>query len=250
MTQHFLVIGAQRSGTTYLRTLLEAHPDVAMNQPERPEPKVFLSAELTGRGLDWYLSTYFAHVTTETVLGEKSTSYIECPEAADRAAEMLGPDTAVIVLLRDPVERAVSNWRFSSDNGYEQRPLEQALRENLRASRPWIPGVTSVSPYLYLERGRYATYLPPWTTAFPHGTHVLFLQDLLTDEQTLADVFTHLGVDAGFVPSCWGTPMNRSSEHAPELDPQLVDELRVYFAESDEQLTKLVGAPVPWPSRS
>jgi hypothetical protein len=249
VTQHFLVIGAQRSGTTYLRTLLEAHPDVAMNQPERPEPKVFMSAELTGRGLDWYRSTYFAHVTTETLLGEKSTSYIESPEAADRAAETFG-DAAVIVLLRDPVERAVSNWRFSSDNGYEERPLEAALRENLRASRPWIPGVTSVSPYLYLERGRYATYLPPWTTAFPDGVHVMFLQDLLTEKQTLADVYTHLGVDAGFVPSCWGTPINRSSEHAPELPPQLVDDLRAYFAASDEALAKLVGAPVPWPSQS
>lgn len=248
MTRHFLVIGAQRSGTTYLRTLLEAHPDVAMNQPERPEPKVFLSAELTERGVAWYRSTYFAHVTIETVLGEKSTSYLESAEAADRAAEMLGEDTAVIALLRDPVERAVSNWQFSSDNGFEQRPLEQALRENLRESRPWIPGATSVSPYLYLERGRYAAFLPPWTRAFPHGVHVLFLRDLLTDEQSLAYVYTHVGVDAAFVPSGWGTPINRSSEHAPEVDPRLVDELRAYFAGSDEELKKLVGRPLPWPS--
>jgi Sulfotransferase domain len=248
VTRHFLVIGAQRSGTTYLRTLLEAHPDVAMNRPPRPEPKVFLSAELTGRGLGWYRSTYFAHVTNETLLGEKSTSYIECAEAADRAVEMLG-DAAIVVLLRDPVERAVSNWQFSTENGYERRPLEEALRANLLASHPWTPGETSVSPYLYLERGRYVTYLPPWTTAFPDGVRVLFLHDLLTQKQTLADVYAHLGVDAEFVPDCWGAPINQSSEPAPELAPGLEDELRAYFAVSDEALARLLGEPVPWPSQ-
>ena len=46
-SRHLLVIGAQRSGTTYLHSMLEAHPDVAMAQPPRPEPKVFCSDEAT-----------------------------------------------------------------------------------------------------------------------------------------------------------------------------------------------------------
>jgi Sulfotransferase domain len=247
VTRHFLIIGAQRSGTTYLRTLLDAHPDIAMNQPASPEPKVFMSEVLAGRGLDWYRSTYFAHVTTETMLGDKSTSYIESADAATRAAAMLG-EAIIIVLLRDPVDRAVSNWRFSTDNGYENRPLEEALRDNLRESRPWTAGDTSVSPYLYLERGRYAAYLPAWLAAFSGNVQVLFLQDLLMRPRALADLYARLGVEPEFVPNDLGEPVHQSSDHSATLAPSLVDELRAYFAVSDHTLAQLVESPVPWPS--
>ncbi len=83
VTRHLLVVGGQRCGTTYLHGLLDEHPEIAMARPARPEPKVFLSDELSGRGLEWYRSTYFAHATDEKVLGEKSTSYLEDPLAAD-----------------------------------------------------------------------------------------------------------------------------------------------------------------------
>ena len=133
MTRHLLVIGAQRCGTTYLHDLLAAHPRIAMARPARPEPKVFLSDELAGRGVEWYRATYFGHVTDEDLLGEKSTSYLEYPEAAERAAAVLG-DPLVLVQLRDPVQRAVSHWAFSSDEGLETRPLETAWPRTSRTA--------------------------------------------------------------------------------------------------------------------
>ena len=51
MIRHLLVIGAQRCGTTYLHTLLDAHPQITMARPANPEPKVFISDEATGKGL-------------------------------------------------------------------------------------------------------------------------------------------------------------------------------------------------------
>ncbi len=82
------VIGAQRCGTTYLHDLLAAHPQIAMARPARPEPKVFLLRRARRPGVGSGTSdTYFAHATDETLLGEKSTSYLEYPEAADRAAD-------------------------------------------------------------------------------------------------------------------------------------------------------------------
>ena len=62
-----------------------------MARPARPEPKVFMSDELAGRGLDWYHATYFGYRTSQSILGEKSTSYLEDAEAATRAAKVLGP---------------------------------------------------------------------------------------------------------------------------------------------------------------
>lgn len=245
MTRHLLIIGGQRCGTTLLYELLDAHPDIAMARPMRPEPKVFMSDELASRGLDWYRATYFAHVTTESVLGEKSTSYIEDPAAAARAARVLG-DADIVVQLRDPIARAISNWRFSSAHGAEQRPLALALEENLAGPRAWDPDKTSVSPYAYLERGRYAEHLSPWYQSFPGSVHVQFLADAAAGPPVVAELYRELGVDPSFRPPDAGRRVNQSTGTKPRLDDELVQRLREYFRLSDEHLADLLGRRLPW----
>jgi hypothetical protein len=245
VSRHLLVIGAQRCGTTYLHDLLAAHPQVAMARPARPEPKVFLSDDLAGRGAGWYHSTYFAHATDERLLGEKSTSYLEVPEAAERAATMLG-DPLVLVQLRDPVERAVSHWAFSSDAGLETRPLQEALARNLEGPLPWDPELTSVSPFAYLERGRYVDHLGPWLDRFGAAVVVTFLEELVEEPTRVGDLYRALGVDADFSPASLGRPVNQSSQGSPELDPGLVKRLRDHFRSSDAALSDLLGRPLPW----
>ncbi|MGH3423075.1 MAG: sulfotransferase domain-containing protein [Nocardioidaceae bacterium] len=247
MSRHLLVIGAQRSGTTYVTGLLDAHPDITMARPARPEPKVFLSDELAARGLRWYRETYFRHARSESVLGEKSTSYLEHADAAARAASVLG-SAEVLVLFRDPVRRAVSNWRFSTDHGLETRPLAAALTENLQEGREWDPAATSVSPFAYLERGRYADYLDPWDAAFPDTVHVHFLTELEREQTELEHLYGSLGVDPDFRPQGWGRPVNESEEPAPELSDGLLGRLRAYFAASDAALAGRLGRELPWPT--
>ena len=245
MTRHLLVIGAQRCGTTYLHDLLAAHPDIAMARPARPEPKVFLSDELAGRGPEWYRATYFGHATDEELLGEKSTSYLEHAEAAERAASVLG-DPLVLVQLRDPVERAVSHWAFSSDSGLETRPLESALAANLDGPLPWDPERTSVSPFAYLERGRYVDRLGAWRERFGDAMTVSFLEELVAEPRRIGDLYRSLGVDADFSPTSLGRPVNQSSQTATGLDADLVAQLRDYFRTSDAALEDLLGRPLPW----
>jgi len=238
------VIGAQRSGTTGLARLLDAHPAITMARPARPEPKVFCSDEATARGLDWYRRTWFGHARDETLLGDKSTSYLEDPQAPERAARMLGePD--VVAVLRDPVERAVSNWRFSTDNGLESRPLTQALEDNLRGGRAWDRSASSVSPFAYLERGRYAGYLAPWLARFPR-TRVLFLADLLDRPGlTAARLFSDLGVDPdATAPS--PTKVNGSRTPVTDVPAELLGRVRDYYADSDAQLATMLGRELPW----
>jgi len=218
-----------------------------MARPSRPEPKVFLSDEMAERGRDWYRETYFGHATPELLLGEKSTSYIEDPKAAVRVLEVLGP-TEIVVLLRDPVERAVSNWQFSSDNGFESRAVEAALRENLAGVKTWDESVTSVSPFAYLERGRYAGYLDPWFSAFPSSTHVHFLEALRSDDAALGGLYSGLGVDPGFRPPDRYRAVNQSREPSPALSAGLVGVLREYFGASDRALGERLGRDLPWPT--
>ncbi len=243
-SRHFLVIGGQRCGTTYLHSLLEAHPGIAMARPARPEPKVFHSDELTDRGVEWYDATFFGHAVPGQLLGDKSTSYLEDPDAPARARRMLG-EPGVVVVLRDPVERAVSNWRFSTDHGLETRPAEEALTANLTEQRAWDPATSSVSPFAYLERGRYVDHLAPWLKELP-DTYVLFLTELLDDATVVPRLLAGLGADASYVPTDPGTAVNRSEAPLPQLSSRLRERLEEYFADSDAALARLLGRDLPW----
>jgi hypothetical protein len=245
VTRHLLVIGAQRSGTTYLQSLLDSHPGITMARPSRPEPKVFCSSEVSAKGARWYRETYFGHASSEQLLGEKSTSYIEDAAAPARAAAMLG-EPHIIAMLRDPVERAVSNWRFSTENGLETRPVETALRENLTQETSWDPETTSVSPFAYLERGRYMDYLAPWMATFPHTMHVVFLEELVEGGTVVEGLWNDLGVDAGAGPEPPLEAVNRSEGDPPALSHQLLGTLGSYYAASNQALSAHLGRTVPW----
>lgn len=245
MTRHLVVAGAQRCGTTYLRTLLESHPDVAMATPPQPEPKVFLSDELTDRGVDFYHRTWFAHARGEGLYGEKSTSYLEFPEAAHRARRMLG-DPLVVAQFRDPVDRAISNWKFSTQHGLEQRPIEEAFARNLDGPLPWDPSLSSVSPFAYLERGRYVDYLMPWLDLYGDRMRVQFLEEI--DEASILDLCRFLEIDpAGMdLPDQAQGTVNASDGADPSLPADLETALRDYFRDSDRRLAEVLGRPVPW----
>ena len=138
MAEHFFIAGAQRSATTYLYRMLEQHPDITLAQPVRPEPKYFIRDGFSG-DLEAYHREFFDQAGTPW-FGEKSTSYIEHPVAAERIARCL-PDAVIFFMLRDPVERALSNYRFSVMNGLESLPLAQALDAS-RGSCPYSADIT------------------------------------------------------------------------------------------------------------
>jgi hypothetical protein len=251
VTRHFLVIGAQRCGTTWLHHQLETHPQIAMARPTRPEPKVFLDDLGPGRDHDWYVATWFGHATPGQVLGEKSTSYVDRPDAIPRVRGVLG-DVPLVVQLRDPVARAVSHWRFSTESGLERRSLSDALAANLDGPLPWDPDATSVSPYAYLERGRYVGALQPWLDAFGDLLRVQFLEDLLAQPTLFAGTLTHVGVDPTLAPEVDVAPVNPShpDDVRSDLDPAIEAAVRQSFTRSDRELEALLGQKLPWTAQT
>ena len=248
--RHLLLIGCQRCGTTWLQRALASHPEIVMAEPRRPEPKVFLSAQSVERGREWYERTYFAHAADEPVRAEKSTSYLEDPSVADRAVAMLG-DPMILVQLRDPVERALSHWAFSTEHGTETRPLTEVLELNLRGPLPWDGTGPSVSPYAYLERGRYADYLRPWVERFGDDLRVQLLEEMVAEPARIGEAYAWLGVDASFRPDDLHTPENVGSTPTPELPAELHARLRAYYDDSDRDLADLLGRDLPWrPARA
>jgi hypothetical protein len=245
VADHFVIVGAQRCGTTYLYRLLDEHPEIEMAKPLRPEPKFFLDEERYPLGLPYYESQFFSQPDTR-VRGEKGTSYIESEIAAQRIKATL-PEATVLVVLRDPVHRAISNYRFSLENGVEDLPLAQAMRA-ATDERPWDRARFSVSPYDYLARGRYADYIERLArNVTPEQIHVILFEDLVVDASVIAGLYETLGVDASFEPTGLGAVVN-ASEGGEPLDVELETWLRDYFREPNQRLEAIIGRRLPWPT--
>ena len=116
MANNHFIVGAQRSGTTYLLDNLNQHPEICITSKIKPEPKFFLKKNELINGRQFYLNKYFKNHINEKILIEKSTSYIQCNEAA-LAINKMFPNARIIILLRNPVNRALSNFFFSKING-------------------------------------------------------------------------------------------------------------------------------------
>jgi hypothetical protein len=236
-------VGAQRCGTTYLYRLFDSHPDITMAAPVRPEPKIFLSDDVTGDGAA-YDARLFPHAPTTAVRGEKGTSYIEHPAALDRMAATF-PDAHVVVVLRDPIERALSNYRFSVDHGVEDLSPDDALIADLDgADRPYDHTRISVSPYAYVRRGEYLRYLREVERRFrSERVHVVLFEDLIDGNDALRGLYSELGVDPAHEPTMTGTVTN-ASQAAAVLSPTTRARLQAHFSDANAALARHLGRPL------
>jgi len=188
------IIGAQRSGTTLLYRYMEMHPDICMATPLLPEPKFFLQKEYSTDWSNVYLQKHFSHLKHEKILVEKSTSYYEKENVANRIKFML-PESKIIVILRNPVDRALSNYFFTKSNGLETRSLQETFIEN--KPPPNMKKKISVNPFDYLERGNYLKYLKYYEKVFKKK-NILYLQleNLILNHNTvLKNLTTFLEVN-------------------------------------------------------
>lgn len=179
--KHFIIIGAQRSGSTMLYGILDQHPEIYMAKPVRPEPKYFLQGDGT---YDDYKKSLFSDQQESTWLGEKSTSYYETPQVAQRIKTCI-PRARIIFLMRNPVDRAISNYWFSKQNGFESRSLEEVFLQNVGAPQN-NPQHVSVDPFDYLGRGEYLRHLNPYLELFgPENFLPLVFEQVVNDNELL-----------------------------------------------------------------
>lgn len=235
------IVGAQRCGTTSVATALARHPEVALAQPLRPEPKWFLEPGAADR-VEAYLARHFAEVEPGTRLRlEKSTSYFESDVACTEIARAF-PAARIIVVLRDPVARALSNYAFSRANGVEDLPVQEAVTPEAEG-RPWDRETISVSPFRYLTRGRFIDDLHRWDdTLGPDAVHIVILEDLIAEPGRFADLAATLGLTSGpaFAPS----DRHNASEGEVTLDDGTRARLADWFADANADLAERLGRPI------
>jgi hypothetical protein len=187
--------------------------------------------------LDYYYETFFKERGTGWLLGEKSTSYIEFEKVAQRIMQHL-PDAKIVMCLRDPIERAVSNYWFSANNGLETLSLEQAFYQEDARREDYDHDRISASPYAYLFRGHYIRYIESYEKYVPRAQiKVLIYEHLTKDPGVMQELFAFLGVSNQELPMIHPERVVNASEKAPTV---ISDELRHFlhdhFAQSNQRL--------------
>ncbi len=192
----FLVIGAYKSGSTAIQEVLRAHPEVFL-PAKGPSFFAFDEAPQVSRPLppgtvrDWEAyQALFAPAPAGAVLGEVSPEYLANPWACGRIRARV-PDALLVAVLRNPVERAYSDYLMYVRDGLEKEDFGTALDvqdERRRAGSP--------TGY-YVETGFYGRQLHPYFEAFPRERiQVHLFEDFASDpEGVLKSLFVFLGVD-------------------------------------------------------
>tara|TARA_B110000046_G_scaffold74336_1_gene82295 strand:- start:492 stop:1229 length:738 start_codon:yes stop_codon:yes gene_type:complete len=238
--QHLVVIGAQRSGSTLLYGLLDQHPDIFMSKPVRPEPKYFMSNEKGS--YHHYLDTVFPERPTSGYLGEKSTSYYEIPEVAEAIRETI-PNAKLIFIMRNPVQRALSNYRFSKQNGLENRSLKDVFIDEVELDNS--KGYkTSVNPFDYLGRGEYLRYIKIYIELLGRDNFMpVFFEDLQL-KRGVEKIWSFLNLPL-VEPILDESYRNHSKSE--EVDTVVLDKLQSHFRQQNRDLADYLELDLdPW----
>lgn len=209
----FLVIGAPKAGSTALHAALVQHPELFLSTPK--EPKFFLTGERppsrsahrgpgdahSAQEWIWRRDDYeslFAAAPAGALTGESTPFYL-WDRAAHRRIRNLVPDVKLIAVIRDPIERAYSNWTHLWCDGLETEAnfLSACAREPYRAISGYAPF------WRYLELGRYGQQLSNLFEVFPREqVHIVRYRELVdAPAKTLDTIADFLGVTPGIVDS-------------------------------------------------
>ena len=200
----FLIIGAQKSGTTSLFKYLVEHPAIYI--PQEKELPYFSYDELHENGMLRFLEQYFAKANDSQQWGTVTPQYMYDPIVPDRISAEL-PKVKLIALLRDPVERAISHYKMTVRRGDEKRPVDVAFRECLEddqaAKARVLRGRSKDEVSCYLVWGEYGRILEKYFELFP-AEQILILDhgELAIEPAILVrKIFDFLRVDADFLPN-------------------------------------------------
>jgi hypothetical protein len=248
----FCIIGAQRCGTTSLYNYLAEHPGVA---PAFVKETHFFDTHYA-KGLLWYRA-YFPFVQNpeskiqNPISGESTPYYLFYPHAPERLRRAI-PGARLIVLLRNPVDRAFSHYHHEVSMGAEKASFEEALiREQAvlpgEATRVQQDGryrSFAHNHYSYLARGIYVDQLQRWAAAFPRA-QILILksEDLGLDPgSTLRRVTQFLGLP-DWTPGRY--PKYNLARYS-DMDPATRQRLTGHFAPHNQRLYEFLGQDLGW----
>ncbi|MEQ8207888.1 MAG: sulfotransferase [Woeseia sp.] len=193
MMPTFLGIGAQKCASTWLHRIVASHP--AVHVPDIKEANFF--SYHFDHGYQWY-ERMFNPGSSVTQIGEVSPSYFHDPAVPARVYQYR-PDIKILLTLRDPIQRALSNHRHEVRAGHivgDDLSFEKGLANNP----------------MYVEQGLYSKHLANWLEYFPRDRILIILVDDIENDpgKVAREVYQFLGIDPKFQPTGLAAKPNRS----------------------------------------
>lgn len=259
MLPDFLVIGAQKSGTTSLFMDLVRHP--CIEESFMKEVHYFDWAENYKKGLGWYRShfplkikKYFTKILRGTpfVTGEASPDYLFYPHVSKRVAQLL-PDVKIIVILRNPVDRAYSHYQHEFRGDTESLSFEEAVRIGDQELETEIQKMyrdenycsLSFQCHTYLSRGIYWKQLQNWFHFFPREQFLILCSQAYFDEpaQEYQKITRFLGL-----PDFSLNKFKKSHQgnYKDSLSMEMRGTLNAFYKKHNEKLYECLGASYVW----
>jgi hypothetical protein len=247
----FIVIGVQRSGTTTLYNLLAEHPSVL---PALVKEVHFFDLSFQ-KGLNWYRGHFplsSSHKSKPGIItGEASPYYIFHPHASRRMASLF-PSMKIILLLRNPVNRAFSHYHHEVRLGFERLSFEGAIENEAARLTGEAQKIIQDENYhsfnhrhySYLSRGYYVDQLENWMKSFPQEqVKIIKSEDFFRSPQTvLPQILKFLDLPEWNVPNF----KPRNTLQYPAMSSTTRDRLTAYFEPFNRRLYDMLGADFGW----
>lgn len=200
----FLIVGAIKCGTTSLYEYLRQHPEVFM--PRRKEPNFFAGASHGNRVTEAEYRALFARATQARAAGEASVAYLYDPGSSQRIYEYLGPETRIVIMLRNPVDMMYALWGHMVRAGGEKLPFLEALEAEPARMQDDLFRSTRIGwlyNYAYADRARYAPQVERYLKRFgPDMVSISIFEEFFSDaSHSFKGLCRFLGVADTFVPS-------------------------------------------------
>lgn len=246
----YLVVGTKRGGSTSFADWLEQHPEISPCLARKGTHYFDTNYQ---RGPAWYASRFEKAGGGQRVTGEASPYYMFHPLAAQRIKAEL-PDVKLIAVLREPVDRLLSHYRYEVERGHEHETLERAL--DLEDSRldgeverlcrdPGYEGYR-YRHFSYLHRGHYADQVAHLHTYFDPENVLLIQSEQMFAEpnETLAKAWRFLGLEPHRLSHL--EALNATTSR-PAVDEATLHRLRDHYRPWNEALYALPGVDWRWP---
>lgn len=257
----FLIIGAQKCGTTSLYKYLCNHPNVIAAQGFTGSSKeVRYFSRYYSKGTDWYrrhfptyVYKYFKKIihNIEIQTGESTPSYIHFPQVAKRVYETI-PEAKFILLLRNPVNRALSHYNHVLRLEKETLTFEDALKEEenrLKGEKEKLlndPDYVSLEYgyHSYLTRGIYVDEIVEWLKYFSREQILIIQSEKLFEQSsnTFKNILEFLGLPK-WEPSEY---IQHNAGKYVDMNPETRKWLVEYFRPHNERLFDLIGKRFDW----
>ena len=246
----FLIIGAQRSGTTSLYRYLAEHPNV---KPAIKKEIQFFDFKY-GKGINWYRAHFpMAGSDNLFITGEARPNYLFHADAPARAASIL-PEVMLLAILRNPVERAYSNFWHEVRLGHERRSFEEAVRREKdklvahSGSHDDDNGDYNfdLHHHSYLGRGLYAQQIERWLKFFRKEQLLVIQSESFYADPPLilAKINKFLNLPEHEWESHPRKLYNRASY--PEMGDKTQQTLLEFFRPHNERLFEILGREFNW----